>query len=100
MCISTQMPQKQVSGEHVMEPNVVDHGHPQKVHCFVHKLSNNHVRINIDNTAAVSSINHKGTSHSQLCNQAAAELWPWCIENHIWVSAAHIARKLPGWCTA
>ncbi|XP_044179688.1 uncharacterized protein LOC122961167 [Acropora millepora] len=61
--------------------------------CFVHKLSNNHVRINIDNTTAVSSINHMGTSHSPLCNQAAAELWAWCIENHIWVSAAHIAGK-------
>jgi len=60
---------------------------------FVDKLSNKHIRINIDNTTAVSSINHMGTSHSHLCNQAATELWIWCIENNIWVSAAHIAGK-------
>lgn len=61
--------------------------------CYAEKLSNKHVRINIDNMTAVSAINHMGTSHSLLCNQLASELWSWCIEKNIWLSAAYIPGK-------
>lgn len=61
--------------------------------CYDKQLSDKHVQINVDNTTAVSAINHMGTSHSQLCNQLACELWEWCIDKHIWLSAAYIPGK-------
>ena len=80
MCISTPMPQKQVGGggtcngtqcggpwtptESALHINVLEiKAAFFTLKCFVHKLSNNHVRINIDNTTAVSSINHMGLVH-------------------------------------
>ena len=31
-----------------------------------------------------------GTSHSDPCNHLGKEIWEWCIEQNIWLSAAHI----------
>ena len=38
-------------------------------------------------------INHMGTSHSGSCNSVAKEIWEWCIDRKIWISAAHIPGK-------
>ena len=46
-----------------------------------------------DNTTAVNVINHLGTSHSDSCNSIAKEIWEWCIDHKIWLSAAHIPGK-------
>ena len=35
-----------------------------------------------------------GGSKSPLLNALAKEIWNWCIERDIWVSAVHIAGKL------
>ena len=52
-----------------------------------------HIRLMIDNTAAVAVINHTGTSHSDPLNRLTKEIWSWCITRNIWLSAAHIAGK-------
>ena len=52
-----------------------------------------HIRLMIDNTAAVAVINHMGTSHSDPLNRLTKEIWLWCIPRNIWLSAAHIAGK-------
>ena len=52
-----------------------------------------HIRLMIDNTAAVVVINHMGTSHSDPLNRLTKEIWLWCIPRNIWLSAAHIAGK-------
>ena len=43
----------------------------------------------IDNTTAVSYINSMG-GRSPSCNQITQELWVWCANQGIWLSAAHI----------
>ena len=61
--------------------------------CFVSKLCNKHVRLLCDNSTAVACINKMGTSHSVACNHITYQMWMWCIENNIWISAAHIPGK-------
>ena len=51
-----------------------------------------HLRILTDNTTAIAVVNHMGTSHSDPCNRLGKEIWEWCIEHKIWLSAAHIPR--------
>ena len=60
---------------------------------FAKDKSNTHIRIICDNTTAVNVINHMGTSHSDPCNSVANEIWEWCIDRKIWLSAAHIPGK-------
>ncbi|GFN77248.1 reverse transcriptase/ribonuclease h/methyltransferase [Plakobranchus ocellatus] len=46
-----------------------------------------------DNTTAVASINHMGTNHSVENNEETWKLWTWCIDQKIWISAAHVPGK-------
>lgn len=62
--------------------------------CFCTDMKNQHVRISIDNTTAVSYINNMGGSKSPLLNALAIKVWDWCIARNLWVSAVHIAGKL------
>ena len=57
---------------------------------FHNYVKDKHVRVFIDNTTAVATINHMGTSHSKACNSAGRLVWDWCVSNGIWLSAAHI----------
>ena len=61
--------------------------------CFQNKLKNKHVRLLIDNTTAVSCIQNMGKNHSVSCNEVTLAIWSWCIENNIWISAAHIPDR-------
>ena len=60
---------------------------------FAKDKSNKHIRIMCGSTTAVNVINHMGTSHSDPCNSVAKEIWEWCIDRKIWLSAAHIPGK-------
>ena len=60
---------------------------------FAQTKSNIHIRLMIDNTSAISFINNMGTSHSEKSNILVKQLWEWCIDRHIWVSAAHIPGR-------
>jgi len=57
-------------------------------------LDGKHVRVMIDNTTAVSTLAHMGTSHSPFCNNLARIIWDWCLDHNIWLSTAHIPGKL------
>ena len=56
--------------------------------------SSTHIRLEIDNTTAVSYINAQGGVVSEKCNQIAVEIWQWAIDRDIWLSATHIPGKL------
>lgn len=58
--------------------------------CFASKVRNKHVRLLINNTAAVACLNKMRSSRSQSCNTITTQLWEWCITNSVWLSAAHI----------
>ena len=44
----------------------------------------------IDNSSAVFIINNMGTSHNDTCNSIALEIWEFCIQNQIRLTAAHL----------
>ena len=52
---------------------------------------NSHILIEMDNTTAVAYINNMGGSRSSLCNSLAQDIWHWCLDKRIWLSATHIA---------
>ena len=60
---------------------------------FAKQLKNTHIHIRTDNTTALASVNHMGTSHSNKCNFLAKQIWEWCVNRAIWLSVAHIPRK-------
>lgn len=49
-----------------------------------------HVQLRTDNTCALSYINSMGGTKSVLCNGLTKQIWLWCIERNIWISAAHV----------
>ena len=57
---------------------------------FCKKCSDIHVRLELDNTTAVTYINNMGGSKATDGNRVVRQLWLWCIEHNIWVSAVHI----------
>ena len=60
---------------------------------FAKRKENIHIRLRIDNTTAVSTINHMGTNHSDDCNAIGKQIWEWCIAKKIWLSASYIPGK-------
>jgi hypothetical protein len=58
--------------------------------CFGKNMKGVHVRLQLDNSTAVCYINAFGGMKSQTCNILAKQIWAWCIERDIWLSAAHI----------
>ena len=51
-----------------------------------------HIRMMIDNKTAVSYINGMG-GRTTLCNKIARQIWMWCKERNVWVSAAYLTSK-------
>ena len=49
-----------------------------------------HVQIYSDKTTSVNYINAMGGTHSRECNTIAKDIWQWCIDKQIWLTAAHI----------
>lgn len=56
---------------------------------FCFHSSNVHVRILMDNTTAVACINRQGSVRPKL-NQLTREMWQWCSQRGIWLSAVHL----------
>ena len=52
-----------------------------------------HIQLQIDNMTAVSYIREMGGSQSSGCNKIAFDIWEWCIQRHIWLSATHIPGR-------
>ena len=49
-----------------------------------------HIRIKSDNTTAISYINKKGGTHNMTLNDMAVDIWEYCIDMGMHISAAHI----------
>lgn len=52
-----------------------------------------HVQILTDNTSAVAHINNMGGIKSDDLNSLSKDIWNWCCDKNIWLSAAHIPGK-------
>ena len=57
---------------------------------FCSAYDNKHIRLEMDNTTTVSYVNNMGGNHSSECNATARQMWLWCIQRNIWLSASHI----------
>ena len=62
--------------------------HAIKVLC--QNMHNIHVLVKLDNKTAVAYINHMGGTKSLLCNKLAKEIWCWCIQQNIWLTATYV----------
>ena len=58
---------------------------------FVNEMRDVHIRVELDNTTAVSYINNFDGCKARSCNILALQIWCWCIERRIWLPASHIA---------
>ena len=59
-----------------------------------YKLVDIHIRLLIDNTTAVSTINNMGSCRSIQCDNEVKNIWEWTINRNNWITAAHIPGKL------
>ncbi len=55
---------------------------------------NIHVQLHLDNTTAIAYLNNMGGTKSTELNSLSIQIWEWCIQKSLWVSAVHIAGKL------
>lgn len=62
------------------------------IYSFCKDIRNTHIRIFMDNTTSCAYINKYGGKHYEL-DSVAREIWFWCIERNIFLSAAHIPGK-------
>ena len=60
---------------------------------FSSVVQGKHVKLLVDNTTAVSTINQMGTCHSRVNNHLSQQIWLWCIDHAVWLTVAHIPGK-------
>ena len=53
-------------------------------------INGQHVKVMVDNMTALSDVNHMGTSSSEKRNDLAKEIWVWCAQRKIRLTAVHI----------
>lgn len=79
---------EQESCHHINFLELLAVSHSLKVFCkSSEKL---HVHIKSDNSCTVAYLNKMGGVRSEQCNNLAKQIWEWCIERSIWLSASHI----------
>ncbi|XP_060064749.1 uncharacterized protein LOC132545098 [Ylistrum balloti] len=61
--------------------------------CFCSDMSDTHVRVVTDNVCTISYVNKPGGNVTEL-NELAKEIWLWCTERNIFISACHIPGVL------
>ncbi|CAG2245642.1 unnamed protein product [Mytilus edulis] len=59
---------------------------------FCATKNNIHIKIYLDNTVAVQYINNMGGRKDEL-NELTRDIWNWCINRSIWLSACHLPGK-------
>ena len=52
-------------------------------------IKGQHVKVMVDNMTALSDLNHMGTSSSEERNDLPKEIWLWCTDQNIWLTAVH-----------
>jgi predicted lactoylglutathione lyase len=60
---------------------------------FASSLRNVHLAVKCDNSTAVAYINNLGGIKSEKLNDLSKQIWLWCYERNIFLSAFHIAGK-------
>ena len=60
------------------------------VKSFCRSKSNVHVQVKSDNSCTVSYLSKMGGCKSELCNDLAFDIWSWCMQRSIWLSASHV----------
>lgn len=53
-------------------------------------ITNSHIKLQVDNTAAVSYLQNMGGSHFFSCNLITKQIWEWCKLHNVWLCATHI----------
>ena len=61
---------------------------------FLKNQSHKVVYLRMDKTTAVAHVNNKGGTHSPCLLTLTLELWHWCLERNIMISAQHVPGKL------
>jgi len=61
---------------------------------FVSDRKEIHVRLKLDNSTALSYINNLGGIKSRCLDSLSRQIWEWCIERNIYLSAQHIPGRL------
>ena len=61
---------------------------------FLKNQSHKVVCLRMDSTTAVAHVNNKGGTHSPCLLALTLELWQWCLERNIMISAQHVSGKL------
>ena len=61
--------------------------------CFCENLSDVHVKLECDNTTAISYINKMGGKFRHL-HDLARQIWSWARAKNIWITAVHLAGVL------
>ena len=52
-----------------------------------------HIYVYLNNTTIINCLNSMGGTRFIECNSAAKDIWQFCIEREIWISAALIPGK-------
>ena len=64
------------------------------IKCFAKDKTNIHIQLFMDNVTALTFINKMGRTKSRVLASLSRELWQWCLQTQIAVSAAHISGIL------
>ena len=54
-------------------------------------ITNKHIKVLVENTTAVSCINHMGACHFKDVNKPVITIWEWCINHNMWLTVVHIS---------
>lgn len=64
------------------------------IKCFASNLRDEQILLRIDNTTAIAYINRLGGIQIEKLSEMAREIWRWCEERNLWISASYINTKL------
>ena len=62
--------------------------------CFKSYIKGKHVKVNTGNSTAVCYLNAMGGTKSPSCNKLVQDIWTWCMQNKVWLSASHLPGVL------
>ena len=60
---------------------------------FLKNQSHKVVLVTLDNSMAVAYLNNKGGTHSVPLMSLALEIWTWCLQRNVLISAQHVPGK-------
>ena len=64
------------------------------VRCFKSHIKGKHIKVNSDNYTAVCYLDSMGGTKSPSCYKLVQDIWTWCMQNKVWLSASHLPGAL------